>query len=74
MSDYTYAILGAGRQGTSAAFDLAKFGSAKKIFLADIGVHGVLPGGISEAAIAQCQFIDENAALLKYTINLPGLA
>jgi len=36
MSQYTYAILGAGRQGTSAAYDLAKFGEAQKIILADV--------------------------------------
>jgi len=36
MSTYTYAVLGAGRQGTSAAYDLAKFGEAKRIFLADL--------------------------------------
>jgi len=36
MSKYTYAVLGAGRQGTSAAYDLAKFGEAKRIFLADL--------------------------------------
>ena len=36
MSEFIYAILGAGRQGTAAAYDLAKFGQAKKILLADI--------------------------------------
>ena len=36
MSQYTYAILGAGRQGTSAAYDLAKFGDAQNIVLADV--------------------------------------
>jgi len=36
MSQYTYAILGAGRQGTSAAYDLAKFGEAQKIIMADV--------------------------------------
>ena len=36
MSKYTYAILGAGRQGTAAAYDLAKFGQAKKIIMADV--------------------------------------
>lgn len=36
MSKYTYAVLGSGRQGTSAAYDLAKFGEAKQIFLADL--------------------------------------
>jgi len=36
MSHFTYAVLGAGRQGTAAAYDLAKFGDAKQIILADI--------------------------------------
>jgi len=36
MNQYTYVILGAGRQGTAAAYDLAKFGEAKKIIMADI--------------------------------------
>jgi len=33
---YTYAILGAGRQGTAAAYDLARWGEARKILLADL--------------------------------------
>ena len=32
---YNYMILGSGRQGTAAAYDLAKFGDAEKIILAD---------------------------------------
>lgn len=32
---YRYLILGAGRQGTAAAYDLARFGEAEVIFLAD---------------------------------------
>jgi lysine 6-dehydrogenase len=32
---YTYLILGAGRQGLAIAYDLAKFGEAKKVVLAD---------------------------------------
>ena len=36
MSEFIYAILGAGRQGTSAAYDLAVFGDAKRIILADL--------------------------------------
>ncbi len=32
---YNYLILGAGRQGLAIAYDLAKFGEAKKIILAD---------------------------------------
>lgn len=33
---YTYAVLGGGRQGTAAAYDMAKFGDAKKVLIADI--------------------------------------
>jgi len=32
---YTYAVLGAGRQGTAAAYDMARWGEASKILLAD---------------------------------------
>jgi lysine 6-dehydrogenase len=34
--NFVYAVLGAGRQGTAAAYDMAKFGSARKIVLGDI--------------------------------------
>jgi len=33
---YTYAVLGAGRQGTAAAYDMARWGDAKRVVLADI--------------------------------------
>jgi lysine 6-dehydrogenase len=32
---YTYAILGAGRQGTAAGYDLARWGDAQRVLLAD---------------------------------------
>jgi lysine 6-dehydrogenase len=32
---YTYAVLGAGRQGTASAYDLANWGEAKQVILAD---------------------------------------
>jgi lysine 6-dehydrogenase len=32
---YNYVVLGAGRQGTAAAYDMAKWGEAKRIVLAD---------------------------------------
>ncbi|MBN1302892.1 MAG: saccharopine dehydrogenase NADP-binding domain-containing protein [Anaerolineales bacterium] len=32
---YQYVVLGSGRQGTAAAFDLAKFGQASRILMAD---------------------------------------
>ncbi len=35
-SAYQYLILGAGRQGTAAAYDLARFGEARRIVLADM--------------------------------------
>jgi len=36
---YRYLILGAGRQGTAAAYDLARFGEAESIVLADIDIE-----------------------------------
>lgn len=33
---YRYAIIGSGRQGTASAYDLARFGNAKSIFMVDI--------------------------------------
>jgi lysine 6-dehydrogenase len=39
MTQYTYAVIGAGRQGTAAAYDLARFGQAKSILMADIDAH-----------------------------------
>jgi len=32
---YTYAVLGAGRQGTASAYDMARWGEAKRVLLAD---------------------------------------
>lgn len=32
---HTYAVLGAGRQGTAAAYDMARWGEARRILLAD---------------------------------------
>ncbi len=36
---YRYAIIGTGRQGLSAAYDLARFGSAEKILLCDLNLE-----------------------------------
>lgn len=33
---FTYAVLGAGRQGTAAAYDMARFGDAARVKIADI--------------------------------------
>jgi len=36
---YDYAVLGAGRQGTAAAYDMAKFGNARGVLLGDISLR-----------------------------------
>jgi len=36
FDQYVYGVLGAGRQGTAAAYDMAKFGNASKVRLADM--------------------------------------
>ena len=36
---FTYAVLGGGRQGTAAAYDMAKFGDAKQVLVADISLE-----------------------------------
>ncbi len=50
MKKFNYAILGAGRQGTAAAYDLAKFGEAKEIRFADLD---------NETAIRSAQRINQ---------------
>ena len=35
---FVYAVLGGGRQGTAAAYDMAKFGDASRILIADISL------------------------------------
>jgi len=36
---YAYAVLGAGRQGTAAAYDMAKFGHASKVTIGDVDLR-----------------------------------
>ena len=36
MLSYSYIVLGAGRQGTAAAYDLVRFGDAARVTLADV--------------------------------------
>ena len=35
---FIYAVLGGGRQGTAAAYDMAKFGDASRVLIADISL------------------------------------
>jgi len=37
-SEYVYGVLGAGRQGTAAAYDMARFGNASRVRLGDMNV------------------------------------
>ncbi len=41
---YRYAVIGTGRQGLSAAYDLARFGSAEQILLCDINLETAQKG------------------------------
>lgn len=36
---FVYAVLGGGRQGTAAAYDMAKFGDAKQVLIADVNLQ-----------------------------------
>ena len=36
---YIYAVLGGGRQGTAAAYDMARFGDASQVLIADISLE-----------------------------------
>jgi lysine 6-dehydrogenase len=57
---YTYAVLGAGRQGTAAAYDFARWGDADRVILADLDltaarraserVNTLLGADVAEAA------------------------
>jgi hypothetical protein len=47
---YQYVALGAGRQGTAAAYNLARFGAASHILLADARLGALLQA----SAIADC--------------------
>lgn len=38
MKKYTYAVLGAGLQGTACAYDMARFGEAKEVRLGDVSL------------------------------------
>jgi lysine 6-dehydrogenase len=55
---YTYAVLGAGRQGTASAYDLANWGEAKRVILADKEINTA-----EEAAGRVNKLIGRNVAL-----------
>ena len=58
---YRYAIIGAGRQGLSAAYDLARFGSAEEILLCDLKLETAQKGVEKlRAQLSQDLFIPVN--------------
>ena len=72
---YRYAILGSGRQGTAAAYDLAVHGDAESILLADqdhdaaersaARINGLVGRVVASAATLDVRDTDAVVALLK---------
>jgi lysine 6-dehydrogenase len=66
---YTYAVLGAGRQGTAAAYDMLRWGDAHRVILADLDIEVARRAaqrvntllGISSAEPAQVDVTDPEA-------------
>jgi len=60
---YAYAVLGAGRQGTAAAYDMAMFGNARKILLGDVDRKAAKRSArrvnlLSGREVAEAAFVD----------------
>ena len=81
---FSYMVLGAGRQGIAAAYDLAKFGEAKRVTLADVdaeeakqaavGVNLLLRRNLADAITLDAR--DKNAvrrALKGYDVALSAV-
>jgi lysine 6-dehydrogenase len=51
MTNYQYVVLGAGRQGTAAAYDMLRWGEARKVILADMDLKAAraAAGRVNEA-------------------------
>ena len=59
----TYAVLGAGRQGTAAAYDMARWGAASKVILGDVDWTAAMRGAervnhLLGQEIAQARLVD----------------
>jgi len=54
---YVYAVLGSGRQGTAAAYDMARFGEAKQVLLADLDL-----GAAEKSAARVNRLLDKQVA------------
>jgi lysine 6-dehydrogenase len=60
---YTYAVVGAGRQGTAAAYDMARFGDAERVLLGDADFEAARRAadrvnGLVRRAVASAHAID----------------
>jgi lysine 6-dehydrogenase len=60
---FTYAVLGAGRQGTAAAYDMARFGDAGQVLLADISLEAAQRSaarvnGLTGSSVARAVQVD----------------
>jgi lysine 6-dehydrogenase len=68
---YIYGVLGSGRQGTAAAYDMARFGEAKQVLIADISLEAAQQSaarvnGLIGAPVAEARRVDAtNYAQLK---------
>ncbi len=54
---HMYAVLGSGRQGTAAAYDMARFGEAKQVLLADLDL-----GAAEKSAARVNRLLDKQVA------------
>lgn len=72
---YTYAVLGAGRQGTAAAYDMGRWGEASQVILADQDesvarrsaerVNSLLGSSVAKPAVVDVRDQQSVAAVLK---------
>ena len=75
MTERIYAVVGAGRQGTAAAYDLARFGEAREVRLFDQAlaiaraaaarVNGLLQREVATAAALEARDLDASIAALR---------
>ena len=61
---FIYAVLGGGRQGTAAAYDMAKFGDAKQVLIADISL------GAAEKSAARVNKLIGKEVAVAYQVDV----
>jgi lysine 6-dehydrogenase len=74
---YQYAVIGAGRQGTAAAYDLAKNGEARRVVLADANLQTALSSAarVNKLLVNKCvegAFLDvrDRPAVIEFLRNM----